>query len=72
MTYIVKRDKFQTDMGRKLYDRLVEISDNDDFILAVLVETQGDEKKKEFLEYLDKSGVNNPNEILDYLDEKYL
>lgn len=71
MTYIVKREKFKTDLGRQLYDRLVNILDDDDFILAVLVETQGDEKKKEFLNMLDKTGMNTADEILDYLDNIY-
>ena len=68
---MIKRDKFKTEMGRKLYDKLVSILDDDDFILAVLVETQGDEKKKEFLNMLDKTGMNTPDEILDYLDNIY-
>lgn len=71
MTYIVNREKFKTDLGRKLYDRLVSILDDDDFILAVLVETQGDEKKKAFLDMLDKTGMNTADEILDYLDNIY-
>lgn len=71
MTYIVKREKFKTDLGRKLYDRLVNILDDDDFILAVLVETQGDKKKKEFLDMLDKTDINTADEILDYLDNIY-
>jgi hypothetical protein len=68
---MIKRDKFKTEMGRKLYDKLVSILDDDDFILAVLVETQGDKKKKEFLEMLEKTGMNTADEILDYLDDIY-
>ena len=71
MTYIVNREKFKTELGRQLYDRLVSILDDDDFILAVLVETQGDEKKKAFLDMLDKTGMNTADEILDYLDNIY-
>ena len=71
MTYMIKRDKFKTEMGRRLYDKLVSILDDDDFILAVLVETQGDKKKKEFLEMLEKTGMNTADEILDYLDDIY-
>ena len=68
---MIKRDKFKTEMGRRLYDKLVSILDDDDFILAVLVETQGDKKKKEFLEMLEKTGMNTADEILDYLDDIY-
>ena len=71
MTCIVKREKFQTELGRKLYDRLVNISDDDDFILAVLVVTQGDEKKKEFLKMLDDTGMDTADEIMDYIDSLY-
>jgi len=71
MTCIIKREKFKTELGRNLYDRLVNILDDDDFILAVLVETQGDKKKKEFLELLDKNKWETADEILNYLDNIY-
>ena len=71
MTCIVKREKFHTELGRKLYDRLVNISDDDDFILAVLVVTQGDEKKKEFLKMLDDTGMDTADERMDYMDSLY-
>lgn len=71
MTCIVKREKFKTELGRKLYDRLINILDDDDFILAVLVEMQGDEKKRSFLDMLDKTGINSADEIYNYLDNIY-
>ena len=71
MTCIIKREKFKTELGRNLYDRLVNILDDDDFILAVLVETQGDKKKIEFLELLDKNKWETADEILNYLDNIY-
>lgn len=69
MTYLIKREKFKTEMGKKLYDRLCQISDDVNFILAVLVDVQGDERKKKFMDLLDKTGMNTVDEILDYLDE---
>lgn len=69
MTYLIKREKFKTEMGKKLYDRLRQISDDVNFILAVLVDVQGDERKKKFMDLLDKTGMNTVDEILDYLDE---
>ena len=69
MTYLIKREKFKTEMGKKLYDRLCQISDDVNFILAVLVDVQGDERKKKFMDLLDKTGINTVDEILDYLDE---
>ena len=59
MTYLINREK------------LIKISDDTNFILGVLVDVQGDERKKEFIEYLDKNNINDADEILDYLDEKY-
>ena len=69
MTYLIKRERFKTEMGKKLYDRLCQISDDVNFILAVLVDVQGDERKKKFMDLLDKTGMNTVDEILDYLDE---
>lgn len=69
MTYLIKREKFKTEMGKKLYDRLRQISDDVNFILAVQVDVQGDERKKKFMDLLDKTGMNTVDEILDYLDE---
>ena len=71
MTYLINREKFKTELGKQLYDRLIKISDDTNFILSVLVDVQGDERKKEFIEYLDKNDINDADEILDYLDEKY-
>ena len=68
---MINREKFKTELGKQLYDRLIKISDDTNFILSVLVDVQGDERKKEFIEYLDKNDINDADEILDYLDEKY-
>lgn len=68
MTYIIKREKFKTELGKKVYDRLVAILDDDNFIMGVLCEIMGDEKKKEFLEYLDKTGETDPEKIEDYVN----
>lgn len=71
MTYILKRDKFQTELGRQVYDKLVEIYDDDNFIMGVLVELFGEDKKREFLKYLEETGETDPDKIEDYVNAHY-
>lgn len=68
MTYIIKREKFKTELGRQVYDKLVNILDDDNFIVGVLCEIIGDEKKKEFLEYLEKNHETDPDKIEEYVN----
>ena len=69
MTYLIKREKFKTEMGKKLYDRLCQISEDINFLAGVFFDLSGDERKKKFMDLLDKTGMNTVDEILDYLDE---
>lgn len=46
MTHIVKRENFKTEIGKILYDKLIEIYDNDNFILSAFYDIQEDERKK--------------------------
>ncbi len=69
MTFTIDRNKFKTEMGKKLYDRLSQISEDINFLAGVFFDLPGDERKKKFMDLLDKTGMNTVDEILDYLDE---
>ena len=71
MTCTIDRNKFKTELGKEVFDRLVKIYPDDNFIYGVLCEVMGDEKKKEFLKYLDKTGETNPDIIEDYVNARY-
>ena len=69
MTFTIDRNKFKTEIGKKLYDRLSQISEDINFLAGVFFDLPGDERKKKFMDLLDKTGMNTVDEILDYLDE---
>ena len=71
MTCTIDRNKFKTELGKEVFDRLVKIYPDDNFIYGVLCEVMSDEKKKEFLKYLDKTGETNPDVIEDYVNAHY-
>ena len=54
MTYI-DRNKFTTELGRKLYDILKPISPNEDWLYFVLMLTKGDDKKKILMDFLNNN-----------------
>lgn len=51
---IVERNNFKTELGRKLYDLLVKISDDNSFLYDVFYCVKGDEKKKQLMKYLEE------------------
>lgn len=71
MTFSITRDRIGTKLGKLVYDKLIKILKDDEFILSVFVDIKGDERKQDLLNWLD----NNPNatddDVLDYIDEKY-
>jgi hypothetical protein len=71
MTYTINRDKFKTEIGKQTYDRLLKISKDTEFLLAVLIDIQGDERKQDLLNWLDNNLNATDDDVLDYLDEKY-
>ena len=55
MTIIVYKEKMATELGKYLYDQLVKISDNNDFLLGVLLLVKGDERKKKLLKIMSEN-----------------
>ena len=68
---MIDREKFKTELGKKVYDRLVEISDDDTFVMGILCKIIGDEKKKSFLNYLNQTGETDVDKIIDYVHTYY-
>ncbi len=71
MAYTIDRNKFKTELGKLTYDRLLKISDDTEFLLSVLIDIRGDERKQDLLDWLDKNPKATEDDILDYIDEKY-
>lgn len=64
MTFILDRTKFKTEIGRKLYDLLKNIWDNDDFIIGVMAEVKGDEKRQKLINWIEKNGITDDELIV--------
>ncbi len=61
MNTTIKREKFKTETGKKLFDMLLKIKDDDSFLKGVLCNLVGDEKKQKMINILE-------NEEIDYDD----
>lgn len=59
---VVERNKFKTEVGKILYDLLIQISDDNLFLYDIFSSVKGDEKKLQLIEYL-KENQRNKNEI---------
>lgn len=71
MSFIIDREKFKTELGRIIYDKLRSISQDQNFLISVLYEIKGDERKKDLVDWLDKNPNATADEIEEYVEEKY-
>lgn len=71
MTYTINREKFKTEKGKILYDKLLEISEDTNFLVSVLIDVQGDERKTDLLNWLANNKSADADDVLDYVDDKY-
>lgn len=71
MTYIIDRNKFQTELGKITYDELIKISDDSNFLISILIAVKGDERKKDLLDWLEKHPNVIDEDVENYVNEKY-
>lgn len=71
MTFSITKDRIGTELGKKLYDKLIEIMKDDNFILSVFFDVQGNERKKDLLNWLELHPKATADDVEDYIDEKY-
>ena len=71
MTLSITRERIGTDLGKLIYDRLIKIKKEDNFILYVFYDIQGNERKQDLLNWLDENPNADADDVLDYLDDKY-
>lgn len=60
----IDRTKFKTETGRKLFDILQNIWDNEDFIVGVLSEVKGDEKRQKLIDFIEEENVTDDEIIV--------
>lgn len=63
MTFTIDRTKFKTETGRKLYDLLVKIGDYDDFVIGVLCEVKGDEKRQKLIDIIERENITDEETV---------
>lgn len=64
MTSSIDRTKFKTETGRKLYDLLTEIWNNDDFIIGILATVKGDKKRQQMIDLIEKDDITNDETLV--------
>lgn len=70
MKQFLTREKFKTEIGRRLFDSLINIAPNLDELYMLFTMVRGDKDRKILLDYI-KTGHNNWDEIDDYVVEQW-
>lgn len=55
MSILINREKFKTETGRKLYDMLKDIWDDEHWMIAVAMNVKGDDKKQKLIEIMENN-----------------
>ena len=71
MTFSITRERIGTTLGKLVYDKLIEVLKDDNFIISVFSEIKGDARKQDLLNWLDENKTCSADDILDYLEDKY-
>ena len=66
---MIDRNKFKTELGRKLYDKLKPLSPNDDWLELMIMLSRGDERRKILLQFLKTE--NDWDKIDDFVIENW-
>ena len=60
----IYRTKFKTETGRKLFDLLKNIWDDEDFIVGTLSEVKGDEKRQKLINFIEEENITDDEIIV--------
>lgn len=60
----IDRTKFKTETGRKLFDLLKNIWDDEDFIVGTLLEVKGDEKRQKLINFIEEENITDDEIIV--------
>lgn len=60
----IDRTKFKTETGRKLFDLLKNIWDDEDFIVGTLSEVKGDEKRQKLINFIEEENITDDEIIV--------
>lgn len=60
----IDRTKFKTETGRKLFDLLKNVWDDEDFIVGTLSAVKGDEKRQKLIDFIKKENITDDEIIV--------
>ncbi len=63
MAFTIDRENFKTETGKKLYDLLNKIWDDNDFIGGVMADVKGDVNRQKLIDLIEKDGINDSDTI---------
>lgn len=69
--FTINREKFKTELGKITYDKLLSISKDTNFLISVLIDVKGDEKKRDLLEWLEIHPNATDEDVENYIYDKY-
>lgn len=59
----IDRTKFKTETGKKLYDMLKKIWNNEHFLIGVLATVKGDEKRQKLIDFIEEENETDSDVI---------
>lgn len=65
---LIKREQVPTKTGKRLYDILVKIWPDGDFVYCTLAVLNGDQNKQKLIDYIEKYNVNDSSDVGDLTD----
>ena len=60
----IDRTKFKTETGRKLFDLLKNVWDDEDFIVGTLSAVKGDEKRQKLIDFIEEENITDDEIIV--------
>jgi hypothetical protein len=70
MTSTINRNNFKTDIGKELYDLLVQIMPREDYIYFVLSLAKGDENRKKVIDFI-KNTSQDWYDVVQFVDNNW-
>ena len=70
MTSTINRNNFKTDIGRELYDLLLQIMPREDYIYLVLSLAKGDENRKIVIDFI-KNKSQDWFDVVKFVDDNW-
>ncbi len=64
MNFTIDRNKFKTETGKKLYDMLKKIWNNEHFLIGVLATVKGDEKRQKLIDFIEQENITDDEIIV--------